>query len=415
MDKITAQEVALKWNLSLRTVQNLCKQGKISGAQKFGKNWMIPAEAKRPIDGRSKEAKAAKEKFMVAQPLLRKSPFLDMTDLYQIPGTADQVIASLVDYPEAQQLFAAEIAYSRGEIDKVYEQARHFLEQESGFYAMIAGGMLLALVAMWKGDMQLWKRAKKHIYDAPCMDECDQDIIALSIASTDLSIRNTRDFPEWFYHGRFEHLPYDAHPAARVFYIKYLLVFAQELATGQFSLEDVTGLGLMRVHPFIIEPMIAQTVVEKTIMAEIYLRILCAIVYHQTGDDINATLHLDKAIKLCLADNLYGPLVEHRRQLGLFLDERLTYINPDALKKVKYLHKQLHAGWTRLHNEVLEHKVHESLTIREREVARLAAYGLTNAEIGRQLKLSAHTVNSLINTAKNKIGVENRSDLGNYI
>lgn len=415
MNKLTVQEVARKWGVSARQVQALCQKGKIHGAMLFGKTWMIPADAQRPMDGRSKAARAAKEELSVSQPLIRKSPFLDMTDLYNTPGTADKVVESLADHPEAQQLFAAEIAYSRGEIDRVYGRAKQILEQESGFYAMIAGGMLLALVAMWKGDVKLWQQAKRHIYDAPWKDENDRDIITLSIASTDLSIRNTKDFPDWFYRGRFEHLPADAHPAARVFYIKYLLIYAQEMAAGAFHLEDMTKLGLMRAHPFIMEPMIAQAVVEKTVMVEIYLRLLCAITYHQTGDDTNATFHLDRAIKICLADGLYGPLVEHRRQLGLFLDDRLALMDANALKKVKALHKQLHAGWTKLHNAVLERTVQESLTIREREVARLAAYGLTNAEIGRQLGLSSHTVNSLLNTAKNKIGVENRAELGRYI
>lgn len=415
MDKQTVQETAKKWGLSARQVQVLCQKGKIPGAVLFGKNWMIPADAKRPPDGRSKAARAAKYDGTVPQPLIRKSPFLDMTDLYHTPGTADQVIESLSEHPEAQYLFAAEIAYSRGQIDTVYDCAQTILAQETGFYAMISGGMLLALVAMWKGDINLWHQAKKHIYDAPWKDKNDRDIIALSIAATDLSIRNTKDFPDWFYRGRFDHLPADAHPAARVYYVKQLLIYAQELATGQFRLEDVNGLGLIRTLPFIVEPMIAQAVVEKTVMTEIYLRLLCAISYHQTGDDSNAALHLDKAIRLCLADGFYGPLVEHRSQLGLFLDDRIAGIDPEALKKVKLLHKQLHSGWTKLHNAVLDRTVHEALTIREREVARLAAYGLTNAEIAGQLRLSSHTVNSLLNAAKNKIGIGNRAELGGYI
>ena len=76
--KITAQEAAIKWNVSLRRAQDYCKNGKIEGAERFGLNWMIPADAQKPVDGRSKAAKTS------AQPqrtLLRKSPFLDMTDL----------------------------------------------------------------------------------------------------------------------------------------------------------------------------------------------------------------------------------------------------------------------------------------------------------------------------------------------
>ncbi len=415
MERMTVKEAAEKWHITPRRVQELCKQGLIPGAERFGVSWMIPAGSSRPPDGRSKAGKAAREDPAFCQPLVRRSPFLVMTDLYHTPGTADACIASLAYHPEAQQLFAAEIAYSRGQIDKVYEHATYFLEQHSGFYAMLSGGMLLALVAMWKGDVTLWQKAKKHMYEAPWKDENDRDIILLSIASTDLSIRNTKDFPDWFYRGRFEHLPADAHPAARVYYIKYLLVFAQELAVGRFHLEDVMGLGLMRSHPFIMEPMIAQAVAEKTVMPEIYLRLLCAIAYHQTGDDTNGAFHLDRAIALCMADGLYGPLVEHRRQLGLFLDERLLLVDPDFARKVKELHKVLHQGWVKLHNAVMKNNITARLSDREREIVRLAAFDLTDEQIADYLHVSKSTVKSMLQTARNKTGIMDRREFGAYI
>ncbi len=415
MDYIKLDEAAKRWGLSIRRVQDLCKIGRIHGAKRFGTNWMIPSNAVRPVDGRSKAGKTAKQNPSAYLPLVRKSPFLSMTDLYSTPGTADEVTASLAYHPEAQALFQAEIAYSRGEVDKVYEHATYFLEKHSGFYAMISGGMLLALVAMWKGDVTLWQNAKKHMYEAPWKDENDRDIIALSIASTDLSIRNTRDFPEWFYQGRFGHLPIDAHPAARVYYNKYLLIFAQELAAGRFQFENVTGLGLLRVHPFIMEPMISQAENEKTVMAEIYLRLLCSVAYHQTGDDTNAAFHLDRAIALCLPDKLYGPLVEHRRQLGLFLDERLLLVDAEAVKKVKDLHKVLHEGWVKLHNAVMENNITSKLSDREREIARLAAFGLTDDQIAANLHITKASVKSMMQMARNKTGVRERREFGAYI
>lgn len=411
MERITVKEAAGRWHITPRRVQELCKEGRIPGAVRFGLNWMIPAEAEKPLDGRSRAAKGSPPH----QALVRRSPFLVMTDLYSAPGTADECIAALAPYPEAQQLFAAEIAYSRGDIDKVYKHATYFLEQHSGFYSILSGGMLLGLVAMWKGDVSLWQRAKKHIYEAAWQNENDREIIQLSIASTDLSIRDTRDFPDWFYRGRFEHLPVDAYPAARVFYIKYLLVFAQELGAGRFYLEDVSGLGLMRSLPFIMEPMIAQTVADKTLMAEIYLRLLCAIAYHQTGDDGNAAMHLDKAIELCLADGLYGPLVEHRRQLGLFLDERLLLADPEGAKKVKALHKVLHEGWVKLHNAVMDNNLTAKLSDREREIVRLAAFGLSDEQIAATLHVSKSTVKSMMQMARNKTGVIDRREFGAYI
>ncbi len=415
MNMMTVEQIAAKWNLSPRTVQNLCKNHRIPGAVNFGKSWMIPEDSCRPADGRRKKTAQDKEEMKMNQPLIRKSPFLDMTDLYSVPGTAEKCIENLADYPEAQALFEAEIAYRRGEIDKVYEHANEILERHTGFYAIISGGMLLALCAMWKGDIQMWYKAKKYLLEAPCKDDIDRDILALTFASTDSAIRDTKDFPGWFSHGCFDNLPKDAHPAARVYYIKHLLISAQELAIGNLKLDEVQGFGLMKTLPYIMEPMISQMVVDKVVMAEIYLRLLCAIAYHQYGDDEHGSVHLDKAIRLCLADGLYGSLVEHRRQLGKFLDDRLAMIDPAALKKVKELHKGFQEGWTKLHNAILERAVSVNLTIREREVARLAAYGLSDKKIGGQLGLSESSVKTMIRSAKNKTNVEKRSELALYV
>ena len=48
----TVAETAEKWGLKERTVQTMCQNGRIKGAKKFGRDWAIPAEAKRPADKR---------------------------------------------------------------------------------------------------------------------------------------------------------------------------------------------------------------------------------------------------------------------------------------------------------------------------------------------------------------------------
>ena len=49
---MTCKEKALEWGLSTRSVNNLCKQGRIPGAIKVGKSWQIPDDARKPTDAR---------------------------------------------------------------------------------------------------------------------------------------------------------------------------------------------------------------------------------------------------------------------------------------------------------------------------------------------------------------------------
>ena len=405
MNYIKVKEAAEKWGVTPRRVQDLCKQGKIIGAQLWERTWMLPADAQYP----------GREEQRTNMPMPRKTPFLTMTDLYNTPGTARQAAAALSGQPEAKALFEADIAYSQGNIDAVYEHAQYFLREHTGFYAVISAGMLLSLCAMWKGDLEMWKKANAHICEAPCKNEMDKSIVEMSLAASNLSVRNLVGFPEWFTKGRYGRLPADAHPAAKVYYVKCLMVFAQELALDHVALESVEGLGLMKLLPNTIEPMIVQAQVDRTVIVEIYLRLLCAIIYQNGGDMVRAAEHVDAAIALALPDRLLGILAEHRRQLGYLLDDRLALQDPEALKQLKELHKQLQQGWTKLHNAVTERSVSAALTVREREVARLAAFGYSDQEIADQLQLSKSTVKSLISMAKNKTGTMKRSELAAFI
>lgn len=53
---ITVKEAAKKWGISDRRVRILCSEGKIEGAYKSGRAWMIPIDAVKPSDGRYKSA-----------------------------------------------------------------------------------------------------------------------------------------------------------------------------------------------------------------------------------------------------------------------------------------------------------------------------------------------------------------------
>ena len=51
-DYLTVKQISEKWGLKPRTVQIMCAEGKIPGAIKFGRDWAIPGDAKRPADKR---------------------------------------------------------------------------------------------------------------------------------------------------------------------------------------------------------------------------------------------------------------------------------------------------------------------------------------------------------------------------
>lgn len=398
---ITVKEAANKWNVSERRVQKLCSDGRIRGAYKFGVSWMIPATAVLPT---------LKNDEKPTMPMPKKTPFLDMTNIYNEPGKADKCGEMLINNHEAYALYEAQIAYRRGEIDKVYNKARYFLKAHSGTFAILGAGMLLAQCAIWNGDLDLWYEAKKHICEAPTNTEEEREIISLALAIADSSLYDNKDFPEWFKKGNFELLPGDAHPAAKVFYIKYLYMAAFALASKQIELDGVTGLSLMRMIPNTIEPLISQAVVDKTIIPEIYLRLSCAVAYHNSGQKEDALSHLDKAIKLACQDKLYGILTEYVRHFNGLLEERVNLVDEFGCSIIKHLFKSYNLGWSKISGSVRNKFIATNLTPREHEVAKLVVFGFTNKEVAAILNMSESSVKQTIVRIMNKTNINDKKE-----
>ena len=404
MEYITVQEAAEKWGVSVRRVQYLCGHDRIKGAVRFGPVWKIPDTAVLP--------NARKKNEDPHLPMPRKSPFLDMTNLYNKVGGAEECAEMLVNQPEAHALFEAQIAFRRGEFEKVYEQARYFLNSHSGFYAILGGGILLAQCAMWRGDIFLWREAKKHICEAPCKDAHAREILSLTLAVIDSSIWDNKDYPEWFKVGNFEALPGDAHPAAKVFYIKYLYMTAYSVATKQHKLDGMEGLSYMRILPNIIEPLISQAVLDKTIVPEMYLRMSCAVAYYNSKQTEKAIAHMDKSIRIALADQMYGFLAEYVRHFEGLLEQRIALQDERAVEAVKFLYGIFNVGWARLSSQVREKVNHmEKLDEEERQIAKLCAFKYTNKEIATMMNLTESQVSHAITRIMNKTGRLNKRDI----
>lgn len=52
MNYISVKTASEKWSISERRIQKLCEENRIEGTEKFGRAWMIPKDAKKPVDER---------------------------------------------------------------------------------------------------------------------------------------------------------------------------------------------------------------------------------------------------------------------------------------------------------------------------------------------------------------------------
>ena len=59
---IQIKEAAKKWEIGERRINELCLNGRIEGAVKFGNTWAIPEDSANPADARIKSGKYIKDR-----------------------------------------------------------------------------------------------------------------------------------------------------------------------------------------------------------------------------------------------------------------------------------------------------------------------------------------------------------------
>ena len=57
MDYMTLKEASEKWGVTPRQINYLCASGRIPGAVNMATIWLIPKDAEKPIDGRTRQGK----------------------------------------------------------------------------------------------------------------------------------------------------------------------------------------------------------------------------------------------------------------------------------------------------------------------------------------------------------------------
>lgn len=60
MRYLSITEASKMWQISDRRIRTLCAEGRVEGAVKFGRNWLIPYESTKPSDARISHKKSYK-------------------------------------------------------------------------------------------------------------------------------------------------------------------------------------------------------------------------------------------------------------------------------------------------------------------------------------------------------------------
>ncbi len=163
MNYLDVKRISEKWNVPERRVTALCRSGRVIGAKKDGKVWLIPDDAELPLDGRTKEA--VKEK---ADSLSNQT-----TVGYTSVGARTRVYNMFCDtYGKEPK----NVAFTPYRICPIGAHSDHNLGKITGF--AIDKGIYIAYGPKMNGiielrSLQFPKRAQWHVSEVPQIKEND--------------------------------------------------------------------------------------------------------------------------------------------------------------------------------------------------------------------------------------------------
>ena len=391
MEYLTAQEIADRWNLSKRTVQQLCAAGRIPGARKFTRAWAIPADAEKPQDPRFTQPNPV--------PLLAVSEnLMPLMNSAFPPGRCRATAESMAEGPR-RDIALAEYHYFTGEPEATVLETEPYLHSADPG-ARLSACLLYAYANLPLGRIQRarfalgeLRAALSHGGKSPETEAASAFVAAAGAVLLHLPLPQELPNLQTF----LPLLP----PGLRAF---ALYVYAHY----RYLQEDYgPSAGL-------VEGSLAMGAGCYPIPA-IYLHLVAVMDYMSLKQTTKARAHLLSAWALARPDDLIEGFGEHHGLLGGMLESVIKPEWPEDFKRIIDITYRFSAGWRRVHNPETGHDVADDLTTTEFAVCMLAARDWNNPDIAQHLGISLATVKRHLSSAMKKLGVARRGDLTKFM
>ena len=150
-------------------------------------------------------------------------------------------------------------------------------------------------------------------------------------------------------------------------------------------------------------------------IAMIYLNLVVAMDLMNLKETDKAKVYFMKVWEISRPDNLIEGIGEHHGLLQGLIETCMKKDYPEDYARIINITYKFSAGWRRIHNPDTNEDVADNLTTTEFTIAMLANRGWTNKEISEYLEITPRTVKQHLTCVFNKLNIENRKQLKNFM
>lgn len=397
---LSIKEAAEKWGVSERRINQYCSEGRIPGAQKFGKSWAIPAEANKPGDPRKAPHETASISESTKQnAVLKNANLMPLMNTDFAPGHCLEAVKAM-DEGVQRDIALAEYYYFSGQAEKAAKVAEEYLVSPD-IGARLSACLIYAYANLSIGQISKAKFALGELNASLAATEKQRPELRAASAFVSLTGAVLLHLPLPDKMPEVESMLPMLPPGLRAFamYVQAHYIYLKgdyELSAG------------------IVEGSLAMGAASYPIPA-IYLHLIAVMNYISLKKSDKAEAHLLAAWEMARPDDLIEGFGEHHGLLGAMLEAVIKPKWSKDFKRIIDITYRFSSGWRRVHNPITGHDVADDLTTTEFAIAMLAARDWTNQEIADHLQISANTVKSHISKAMKKLNIETRKDLKQYM
>jgi len=386
MNYETATEMAQRLGVTPRLVQLWAKEGKLPGAVKQGRDWLIPAGSEKPKRGMTIHTSCD-----VSLPLLAGSFNL---------GNVYNTILSMQEGDE-KNLALAEYYYFTGQPEKAVMETELFFNHKD-VVTKVSACLIYAFSNIAMGEERLAKLGFNCI-DEALRVEIDAEHISLrqkamcKLIGATVNVLMYRKSPEAELAEYMKYLP-------RGLQVWACCMLAQ-IAHLQGKYEKAIG---------IVETIISVSQREYPV-SYVYIYITAAMSYIELKQIENAKVYMNKAWEYAKTDGFVQPFGEYHSLLCGLVEVCIKKENPEKYKEILEIANKFIKNWRSVHNKISNKEIATGITTTEFAISMLASRGWSNQEIADYMGMSLHTVKRYISVVYQKLSITSRVELKKYM
>ncbi len=382
MDFESSKKCAERLGVTVRAVQKWAKEGRIDGAEKIGREWMIPVTF---------ESVCKKQ-----MPML----FLPLTSAEFEIGKIEEYIEGIESYDE-RMICRGEYFYYSGNFEKATETLEPYLDSEN-ITAKMTAALICTFSNLSMNHIHLVHHCAnilKEIHleiDSSDVDEEEKALVMLCIKTlkTQLQIDDEIHMRIGDY---IPHLPERLKPFAC-----FIMAYREYLEKNyEYSLGIIDSALILEGT--------------KCPISAAYLFIMAAINRINMLKIEEAKQRVEYAHRLIYPDSILMPIVEHHTLMQGTVEAYYKDAHPETYKKIMDIAKDYNTAWYEIYNQKSGKNVAENLSTTEFTIAMLYSRKWKIKDIADHLKISERTVKNYLQIIYEKLYINNRKDLEKYI